>query len=99
MKELENLYLVNCGEWYSLKNGMDAEEVAQGALEEIFECKDLNISTTMIVLDARKCLRDFDISTNTYFFSTTELLRRGGRGDLATSLDCVYNNLYNNSKS
>ena len=95
VKGTEKLYLVNCGEWYSLEKGPDATGAAQGALDKIFECKNLNISNTMILLDAAKCLRDFDTSTNAYIFSTAALLRGQGKEDLATSLDIVYNDLYN----
>ena len=99
MKDADKSYLVNCGEWYSLEKAMSPEDAAQRAMGDIFENKNLNISTTTLILEVDKCFRNFDFASSITILNTTSVLEKAGHKDRAESLNLIHRHLYQSSST
>ena len=94
MKSKDKLYLVNCGDYTNLIKETTPRKSAEVAVNEIFKDKNLNISTSLLVLDVKKCLRSLDLTHGLHIFSTEGILNQMGEKDLAFSVGLLKRELY-----
>ena len=93
------IYLVNCGDWYSVEKSLDKEGAASQALLKIFEEKKWNISPIVIIWDVEKAFSPPGDLDHMEFLSTEETLRECGLNREAESMACLRDTLYSHLKN